>query len=63
MNMQQSVSLSLGILKSLYPQADLDEAGQGFAVTCTDKEALKPVEDSAMTVGQVADMLGVDMFL
>jgi hypothetical protein len=57
------VSLTLGILKSLYPRADLDTAGEGFAATCTDKEALKLVEDNAVIAGQVINMLGVDMSL
>jgi hypothetical protein len=61
--MQQSVSLTLGILKSLYPQADLDAVGEGFVVTYNDEEALKLVEDSAKAAGQVVDMLGVDMSL
>jgi hypothetical protein len=62
-NMQQSVSLTLGILKSLYPRADLDAVGEGFVVTYNDEEALKLVEDSAKAAGQVVDMLGVDMSL
>jgi hypothetical protein len=62
-NMQQSTSLTLGILKSLYPRANLDAAGEGFAVTCSDEEALKLVEDSTKTAGQVVDMLGVNMSL
>jgi hypothetical protein len=62
-NMQQSMSLTLGILKSLYPWADLDAAGEGFTVTCTDEEALKLVKDSAVIARQVIDMLGVDMSL
>jgi hypothetical protein len=62
-NMRQSASLTLGILKSLYPQANLDLALEGFAVTCSDKEALKLVEDSAKTAAQVVKMLGVDMSL
>jgi hypothetical protein len=62
-NMRQLVSLTLGILKSLYPQVDLDAVGQGFAVTCTNKEALNLVEDSTVIAGQVVDMLGVDMSL
>jgi hypothetical protein len=41
--MRQSVSLTLGILKSLYPRADLDMAGEGFAVTCGDEDAEKLV--------------------
>jgi hypothetical protein len=56
-NMRQSMSLTLGILKSLYPRADLD------AVTCSDEEALKLIEDSTVAAGQVIDMLGVDMSL
>jgi hypothetical protein len=62
-NMRQSTSLTLGILKSLYPRADLDSIGEGFAVTCSDKEVLRLVEDSAVMAGEVADMLGVDMSL
>jgi hypothetical protein len=62
-NMRQSASLTLGILKSLYPRADLDVAGEGFTMTCSDEEALKQVEDSAKTAGQVVDMLGVNMSL
>jgi hypothetical protein len=45
------------------PRADLDTTGEGFAVTYSDEEALKLVEDSAKTDGQVVDMLGVDMSL
>jgi hypothetical protein len=62
-NMRQSASLTLGILMSLYPWADLDATGEGFTVTCSDEEALKLVEDFAMTAGQVVDVLGVDMSL
>jgi hypothetical protein len=62
-NMEQSVSLNLGILKSLYPRADLDTASEGFAATCSDEEALKLIDDSAMTVGHIEDILGVDMSL
>jgi hypothetical protein len=54
-NMRQSASL--------YLRTDLDAVGEGFAVTCSDEEDLKLVEDSAVTVGQVVDMLGVDMSL
>jgi hypothetical protein len=62
-NMRSSVILTLRILKSLYPQADLDAMGEGFMVTYSNKEALKLVEDSAVMAGQVIDMLGVDMSL
>jgi hypothetical protein len=62
-NMQQSASLTLGILKSLYPQADLDAMDEGFATTCSDEEALKLVEDSTMSSRQMVVMLGIDMSL
>jgi hypothetical protein len=62
-NMRQSTCLTLRILKSLYPRADLEAAGEGFTVTCSDEEALKLVDDSAVMAGQVIDMLGVDMYL
>jgi hypothetical protein len=32
-NMQPSANLTLGILKSLYPQADLNAVGKGFKMT------------------------------
>jgi hypothetical protein len=41
----------------------LDVVGEGFTVTCSDEEALKLIEDSAVTAGHIVDMLGVDMFL
>jgi hypothetical protein len=37
--------------------------GEGFAVTCSNEEALMLVEDSAVMAGQVVDMLGVDISL
>jgi hypothetical protein len=61
--MRQSVSLTLRILMSLYPRDDLDTAGEGFMVISNDEEALKLIEDSAVTAGQVIDMTGVDMSL
>jgi hypothetical protein len=50
-NMRQLASLTLVILKSLYPRADLDVAGEGFVLTCSDEEALKLIEDSAVMAG------------
>jgi hypothetical protein len=47
-NMRQSACLTLRILKSLYPRAYLDVAGVGFTTMCSDEEALKLIEDSAM---------------
>jgi hypothetical protein len=61
--MRQSVSITLRILKSLYPRADLDATGEGFTVTCSNEEALKLVEDSAVMTRYVVDMLGVDLSL
>jgi hypothetical protein len=45
------MSLTLRILKSLYPRTNLDVAGEGFTATYSDEEALKLVVDSAVTVG------------
>jgi hypothetical protein len=61
--MKQSMSLTFGILMSLYPRADLDAAGEGFAATCSNEEALKLIEDSTVMVGHIMDMLGLDMSL
>jgi hypothetical protein len=38
-------------------------AGESFAATCSDEEALKLVEDSAKTASQIVDMFDVDMSL
>jgi hypothetical protein len=60
-NMKQSTSLTLRILKSLYPRANLDVAGESFVATCTDEEASKLVEDSAVMAEYIVEMLSVDM--
>jgi hypothetical protein len=60
-NMRQLAGLTLGILMTLYPQAELDAAGEDFAVTYTDEEASKLVEDSTVMAGQIVEMLPVDM--
>jgi hypothetical protein len=62
-NMKQSASLTLGILTSIYTRANLDTLGEGFAVTCSDEEALMLIKDSAVMVGHIMDMLLVDMSL
>jgi hypothetical protein len=36
-------------------------ASEGFVVTCSDNEALKLIEDSAIIAGHIVDMLLVDM--
>jgi hypothetical protein len=59
-NMKQSASLTLRILKSLYPQADLDTMGEDFAISCTDEEASKLVENSTVMANQIIEMLLVD---
>jgi hypothetical protein len=47
--MRKASSLTLGIFKSLYPRANLDVVGEGFAATCSVDKATKLVEDSAVT--------------
>jgi hypothetical protein len=59
--MKKAVSLYLGILKSLYPWANLDATREGFATTYTKDEPNKLVEDSATTTSQIMEMLPVDM--
>jgi hypothetical protein len=44
--MKQSTRLTLGILKTLYPEADFDAAGEGFAMACTNEDARKLMEYS-----------------
>jgi hypothetical protein len=60
-NMKQAVSLTLSILKSLYPRADLDVAGDGFVMTYTGEESLKLMKDSAFTADRIIDMVHIDM--
>jgi hypothetical protein len=43
--MRKASSLTLWILKSLYPRADLDAVDEGFVTTCTEEEDDKLVED------------------
>jgi hypothetical protein len=50
-------------LKFLYPWADLDVVSEGFVVTCSGEEALKLIEDSAVAMRHIIDMLSVDMSL
>jgi hypothetical protein len=59
--MKQSTSLNLRILKSLCPRAYFDEVGEGFVATYTKEEALNLVEDSAVPIEYIIDMLPVDM--
>jgi hypothetical protein len=60
-NLKQSASLTLEILNSLYPWVDLDAAGDGFAATYSDDEALKLIEDYAVTARRIIDMLPIDV--
>jgi hypothetical protein len=62
-NMKQSASLTLEILNSLYPQANLDTTDEGLAVTYSNEEPLKLIEDSIVMLGHIVDMLLVDMSL
>jgi hypothetical protein len=59
--MKQSVSLTLGILKSLYPRANMDATGEGFTVTYTDEKASKLMEDSTVMIDRIVEMLLIDM--
>jgi hypothetical protein len=61
--MRKASILTLLILKSLYPQANFDAVSEGFVLTCTEDEAIKLVEDSAVMASQIVEMLPVDMSL
>jgi hypothetical protein len=39
----------------------MDAVGEGFAVTYTDEEASKLMEDSTVTVHYIVEMLPIDM--
>jgi hypothetical protein len=60
-NMKQLTSLTLRMLKSLYPWAGLNLTGEGFAVTYTDEEASRLMEDSTVIADRIVEMLPVDM--
>jgi hypothetical protein len=59
--MRKASILTLRILKSLYPQANLDVAGEGFTVTCSEDEANKLVDDSTVMATRVIEMLPVNL--
>jgi hypothetical protein len=59
--MTKASSLTLRILKPLYPWTNLDMVGEGFAPTCTKDEANKLIEDFGETTNQVMEMLLIDM--
>jgi hypothetical protein len=59
--MKQAASLTLSVLKSHYPQAVLDTTGDGFAVSCTEEDDLKLMEDSALEADHIVDMVPVHM--
>jgi hypothetical protein len=59
--MRQSASLTLRILKSLYPQANLYVTSEGFKANYTEDEANKLIEDSVVKAGQIVEMLQVNM--
>jgi hypothetical protein len=59
-NMRKSARLTLGILKPLYPWANMDVASEGFVATCIEDEANKLKEDSAVTARKIVEMLPID---
>jgi hypothetical protein len=61
--MRKASSLTLGILKSLYPKAELDAAGKGFAPTCTEDETADLVQSFLETVTRIIEMILIDMLL
>jgi hypothetical protein len=63
-NMRKASSLTLWVVKSLYPpppRDDLDMDGEGFVVTCTKEEVSKLAEDFTVTATRLIEMLSVNM--
>jgi hypothetical protein len=56
-SMLRAPSLTLGILKSLYPRADLGATGEGFAATCIEEEANTLVKSFLETVTRIIEMI------
>jgi hypothetical protein len=55
--MLKDSSLTLTILKSLYPRADLEAAGEGFAATFSDEEVKKLVKSFQDTATKIIEMI------
>jgi hypothetical protein len=60
-NMRKASRLTLGILKSLYPKADLDVAGEGFTATCSKDEVADLVQSFMESATRVIEMIPIDM--
>jgi hypothetical protein len=59
--MRKASSLTLGILKSFNPQANMVVAFEGVIVTCTEDDPNQLTEDSTVTVSRVLEMPHIDM--
>ena len=57
--MLRASSLTLGILKSLYPRANLDVAGEGFAKDCEPAQASQLVKDSIAAATEIIEMIKI----
>jgi hypothetical protein len=52
-------SLTLGVLKSLYPHANLDVVGEGFTKDCDQAQAAQLIKDSLQAAAQIIDMINI----
>ena len=57
--MLKASSLTLGILKSLYPHANLDVAGEGFAKDCEPARASQLVKDSVTAATEIIEIIQI----
>jgi hypothetical protein len=55
-NMRNASSMTFGILKYLYPKADLGATSEGFAQTCTEEAANELVRSFLEMVTQIIEM-------
>jgi hypothetical protein len=60
-NMRKASSLTLRILKSLYPKVELDIAGEGFVATYMEEEDSDLIQSFIETGSQVIVTIPVDM--
>ena len=57
--MLRASSLTPGILKSLYPRANLDVAGEGFAKDYKSAQASQLVKDSVTAATEIIEMIKI----
>jgi hypothetical protein len=60
-NMRKASSLTIRILKSLYPMLDLGTVDMGFTATCTKDEVTNLVQGFLETVTEIIEIIPINM--